>query len=155
VRVETIYKELISKNMYLDKQLEEDRKTALERERLFAYKGDFQTMEKHVSLVEAKMHEFNTEYDDTLSDMRKSNIDFNKRVTEWAKGLSTLTKDHEDLSNAAEIASQAQDLLNSCAMKLETTDNELKKIQKKLDSKINNDEFYKLIQKKMDRQEVN
>lgn len=101
------------------------------------------------------MHEFNTEYDDTLSDFKKSIIDFNKRVTEVSKNLSNITKEHEDLSNAAHIAAGAQDLLNVCSMKLETTDKELKKILKTLETKINNDDFYKLIQKKMDRQEVN
>lgn len=100
------------------------------------------------------MHEFNTEYDDTLTEFKKSIIDFNKRVTEVSKNLSNITKEHEDLSNAAHIAAGAQDLLNVCSMKLETTDKELKKILKTLDSKIDNDDFYKLIQKKMDRQEV-
>ena len=39
-------------------------------------------------------------------------------------------------------------------MKLETTDKEIIKIHKNLETKISNNDFYKQIQRKMDRQEV-
>lgn len=66
-----------------------------------------------------------------------------------------MTKEHEFLSNAAQTASEAAELLNKCKMRLETTDKEIKKIYGKIDSKIDHNEFYKQVQRKMDRQEVN
>lgn len=154
LRIDTIYKELTAKEEYFEKQQSEDRKKTLERERLFAYKSDFQAAQKHTLNLEAKINDFNSEYEDQLSDFKKSNIEFNKRVNEVSKALMNITKEHEDLSNAAQMASTAQDLLNSCSMKLETTDMEIKKLYKVTETKIAVDEFYKLIGKKIDRQEV-
>jgi hypothetical protein len=154
MRMDQVHKELTSKFNYIEKQMEEDRKVNLERENLFTFKKDTDSLKKHLLTLESKVHDYNTEHDDTLSDFKKNILDFNKRLTDVAKNLSSITKEHEDLSNAASIASAAQDLLNQCNFKLETTDKEIKKLQKILEIKVNSDEFYKQIQRKMDRQEV-
>lgn len=154
MRLDNIHKELQAKNKFIEDQLEEDRKQNLDRERFFAFKKDTESLQKHIQAVETKMLEYNQEYDDTLSDFKKNIIEFNKRVTEVSKNLSNITKEHDDLSNAAQMASSAQELLNTCSLKLNMTDNDIKKIHKILETKIDSDEFYKLVQKKMDRQEV-
>lgn len=154
VRMDYVHKEMLSKFTYLEQQALEDRKQCLEKENLFTFKKDTESLQKHVTAIENKIHEYNTEYDDTLSEFKKSILDFNKRVTEVAKNLSNINKEHQDLSNAAQIASGAQELLNKCSIKLEAADKDLKKINKILEIKTNNDEFYKQIQRKMDRQEV-
>ena len=154
LRMDHVHKELMSKFQYLEQQMLDDRKQNLDRENLFSFKKDTETIQKHLLTLETKVNEYNTEHEDTISDFKKSIIDFNKRVTEVGKGLSNITKEHEDLSNAAQMAAAAQELLNQCTMKLETTEKEVKKLHKTLDTKITNDEFYKQIQRKMDRQEV-
>ena len=154
LRIDTIYKELTAKDHYLEVQLTEDRKKTLERERLFAYKSDYQVAQKSIQNIETKVNEFNTEYDDQLSDFKKSILDFNKRVTDVAKNLTKITKENEDLSNAAKLATQAQELLHDCTVKLESTELEMKKIHKILDTKTGNDDFYKNLGKKIDRNEV-
>ena len=126
----------------------------LERERLYAYKSDYDAGQKHIQSLEKKIHEFHSEYDDQLADFKKSILEFNKRVTEVAKTLANIVKENEDLSNAAQMASAAQDLLNSCSVKLAATDKEIQKVHKIIETKISNDDFYKGISKKMDRTEV-
>lgn len=155
LRMDHVHKEFSVKIQYLEQQLQDDRKQNLDRENLFSYKKDTETLQKQLLSLETKVNEYNAEHEDTISDFKKSMIDFNKRVTEVGKGLSNITKEHEDLSNAAQMAAAAQELLNQCTMKLEATEKEVKRIQKTLETKITNDEFYKQIQRKMDRQEVN
>ena len=92
--------------------MSEDRTENLKRENLFTFKTDSEKLQKHLISIETKMNEFSTEFEDTLADFKKNIIDFNKRVTEVSKGLSTMTQEHEDLSNAANIAADAQTLLN-------------------------------------------
>ncbi|CAI2386065.1 unnamed protein product [Moneuplotes crassus] len=154
LRMDTMYKELTAKDDSLDKQQSEDRKKTLERERLFAYKSDYDASHKHIQHLEKKINEFHSEYDDQLTDFKKSILEFNKRVTEVAKTLANIVKENEDLSNAAQMASAAQDLLNSCSIKLATTDKEMQKMHKIIETKIGNDDFYKTISKKMDRSEI-
>ena len=154
MRLDHIYKDLIAKFKYIDNQIAEDRKHSLEKEAMFTVKTDTDSLNKQVISLRNNFNENNVYYDDQMSEFKKNLIDFNKRITDSHKLITSITQEHQDLANAAHIASNAQELLNECTMKLDTTDKDIKRIFKTLENKTDNDEFFKQIQRKMDRQEV-
>lgn len=154
LRLDYVYKDLMAKHKYLDNLIAENNKQTLDRETYFAFKVDVDNVNHNHLALKAKVNEFNVQFEDALTDFKKNVMDFNKRVTEMHKTITTITKEHEDLTNAAHIAASAQDLLNECTIKLDTTDKEIKRINRTLENKTDNDEFFKQIQRKMDRQEV-
>ena len=154
LRLDHIYKDLIAKFKYIENQMNEDRKSNIEKEAIFTVKTDTDALNKQIQALKASFNESNIYYDDQMSDFKKNLIEFNKRVTENHKLVTSITKEHEDLANAAHIAANAQELLNQCTIKLDTTDKEIKHIFRMLENKTDSDEFFKQIQRKMDRQEV-
>jgi hypothetical protein len=154
MRLDHIYKDLIAKFRYIDNQIAEDRKHGLEKEAMFAVKTDTDSLNRQIVSLRNSLHE-NSAFNDTqMAEFKKNLIDFDKRINESHKMIVTITQENQDLSNAAHIASNAQMLLNECTLKLDTTDKEIKHIFRILENKTDNDEFFKQVQRKMDRQEV-
>lgn len=69
-RMDHVYKELSAKIKYLENQQTEDRSETLKRENLFTFKTDTENVQRQVLKLENRVQEYNTEYDDTLSEFK-------------------------------------------------------------------------------------